>query len=105
MTRTSGKSRIALAIQSIENTALLEVIEAVGPIAAVDPSVLDPIDFTEAIPGFARNRGVPERWIRSAGEILEIQQQRQALLEAQQEAEANLNNARASREFQSNGSR
>lgn len=99
------KSRIALAIQSIENTALLEVIEAVGPIAAVDPSVLDPIDFTEAIPGFARNRGVPERWIRSAGEILEIQQQRQALLEAQQEAEANLNNARASREFQSNGSR
>jgi len=91
-------SKIALALQSLQNNALLQTLEAMIPAASVDPSVLDVINFEKAGRGFARNTGVPESWLRTTAEVEQIQERRQELAEQQQEAEIAAQNAQAQRQ-------
>lgn len=88
-------SRIALAIQSLQNNALLQTLEALVPAAQIDPGAFDVINFETAGRGFARNTGVPENWLRTQFEVEEIQQQRQQLAQQQQEAEIAAEQAKA----------
>lgn len=88
-------SRIALALQTLQNAAAIQTMEAVMPVAQVDPSILDTFDWDSLIRGYARNTGLPEKWLRTLEEVAEIQAQRQALAEAAQEAEINEREAKA----------
>ncbi len=80
-------SRIALALNSLQNAAAIQTLEAVSPVATIQPDVLDVLNFEKMVRGFARNTGLPETWLRTPAEVEEIQARRQELIEAQQEAE------------------
>ncbi len=61
----------------------LRFIEAITPMAQIDPGVFDYIDTDEAVPGLAREIGVPARYVRTAEAVAE---RRNAQAEAQQAA-------------------
>lgn len=95
-------SAIALALESLQNRAAISTLEAIAPIAQFDPTVLDSINFEAMIPGFSRNNGMPEAWLRTPEEIALIQQRRQELAEQQAEAEIAKTQAEANAQESSN---
>ena len=80
-------SRLALQIRAIHNESYLRTMEALGPIAQFDPSMLDHFDTNKLARGVARNEGFNEEWLRSERDVDAIRQQR---AEAQQQAERQL---------------
>ena len=96
-------SKIALALKSLENSSAMQTMEAVMPLSQVDPSILDALDLQKMVSGFARNTGLPEDWLRTEGEVKAIQDRRQELMEAQQEAEIQQAQAQAQAQAQPEG--
>jgi hypothetical protein len=80
-------SKIALAIKALENQAFMQFIEIIGPLAQIDPSVLDAIDTDKAVKGLARNIALPENWMRKPEDIQAMRQQRAEAAQAQAQAE------------------
>lgn len=78
-------SRAAKAEQA---TGFFRTIEALGPIAAVDPSVYDVFDFAEASRGVAEISGVPARWMRDPEAVAALKDERTTAAQAQQLAKA-----------------
>jgi hypothetical protein len=68
-----------------QGVGLLRTIEALGPLAGVDPAVMDVFNPDEIAPGLAEINGVPAKWIRSKDELDAL---RQGRAQAQQAAQA-----------------
>lgn len=69
MPKVSFSSKLALALRSMENRALVDFMEVARPLVEVRPETLDNLDSDEAFLGMARNGGVPERWIRNPDKV------------------------------------
>jgi hypothetical protein len=80
-------SRLAMALNSIQNSAALQTLEAIMPMAQVDPTILDTFNMDNYIRGFARNAGVPEDWLRDTAEVQAIREQRAAMQQERMELE------------------
>jgi hypothetical protein len=72
------------AAQSGKGVGLLRTIEALTPLAQVDPSVLDTFNADEIAPDLAEINGVPHKWIRSKDEVAALRQGRAQAQQAQQ---------------------
>lgn len=90
-------SRIAMAIQTLENNAALQALEMVTPVATVDPTVLDVFDIPTLVKRFGRNAGLPEVVFNTPAEIQRRQETREQLMIAQQESEIARNESEAMR--------
>lgn len=77
----SYSSRIALAIKALENVSFVRFVSSFLPLAQVRPEIMDNIDFDQAARDFARNEGVPARWLKDVEAVAKTRQ-------AQQEAAA-----------------
>jgi len=91
----SYSSRIALAIKALENVSFTRFLSTFLPISQIQPDVLDNIDFDQASRDFARNEGMPARWIRDMDLVnqnrearAQAMQQQEQIAQAQQAAEA-----------------
>ncbi len=76
----SYSSRIALAIKALENVSFTRMISTFLPLSQVAPQVMDNFDFDQISRDYARNEGIPARWIK---DVDEVAQQRQAAQQAQ----------------------
>lgn len=90
-------SAIALALESLQNRAAMSTLEVLGPLVQFKPDVLDPINFDTMVPGFARNLGMPEAWLRTQAQINQIAADREQAMKAQQEAEIQKQQSEADR--------
>jgi hypothetical protein len=74
-------SKLALAVEQIQNVGVLKTIEAFAPLIQIKPDIMDNFE-DEMVRGFARNNQVPEEWIRPEAEVEEIRAMRaQAMME------------------------
>lgn len=88
--RVIFKSRVALAIRSLQSSGFLNLLEAVTPLLQVNPSIQHMFDVPVAVKGLARNFGVPEKWMRSEEDFnARVQAEQQALAAQQQNAMMN----------------
>jgi phytoene dehydrogenase-like protein len=81
-------SILAQAQKMVGTIAIEQVCSFVTQLAAVDSSVLDKIDWDEAVETYAEMIGIPARILRSAEAVIVIR-------EAKQEAELKMMQARA----------
>lgn len=77
-------SPLTRAMKADQGVGLLRTIEALTPLARVDPSVLDVFNPDEVGPGLADINGVPSKWIRSKEELAAVRDGRKQALQAQQ---------------------
>jgi len=92
------QSRMALALKLLENSALVQTVEILGPIAQMDPTMLDNFNFDQLAPDVARNLMLPARWIRPRDEVAVIRQQRAQAQQAMAGVEAAQGVARAAKD-------
>ena len=91
-------SRVALAIRSLQSSGFLNLLEALQPMLAIDPSVRHVIQIGKAAQGLGRNYGVPEEWLSTEEEYQgAVQAEQQAAAQAQQAEMANQTVQTASR--------
>ncbi len=72
------QSKVALALQSLQNTGIDRTLARAGEFAAVDPTAIDEIHPGRTIHLLGRNEGVPEEIFRTEEEKAELQQKREA---------------------------
>lgn len=77
------RSRIALAIRALQSSGFMNMLEAIQPIMAIDPSTRHIINTEKATRGLARNFGVPEEWLASEEEYQAAMQQEAEAEQAQ----------------------
>jgi len=84
---TSPMARIA---RSEENAGFMRSVETTLGIVNItqDPSPLDIYDFDTALPEMAQNNAVPERWMRSTEDIVQIRTQRAEKQQAEMDIQA-----------------
>lgn len=78
------ESPIMLAQRAGEGVAILNTLQAVTPLAQVDPSVLDPFDLSESARILAEVNGYPAKALRSAEDIAARKAQQAQAEQAQQ---------------------
>lgn len=78
-------SRIALAIKSLENASLMNVLEMWMPVMAQKPEIADNPNWDEAFRDSVRNAGLPVRWLLEFDEVLKMRQARQDAMEEQKQ--------------------
>ena len=93
--RIAFTSRIALAIRSLQSNGLMNTLEAIQPLMAVDPSVRHIFKPHVAGVGVARNFGVREEWLSTSEEYQNAIQQEQAMQAQQAEMQALKDGAQA----------
>lgn len=71
-------------VMASQGVGLLRTIEALTPLAKVDPTVFDVFDPDEIGPGLADINGVPAKWIRTPEKIAAVRDGRKQALQAQQ---------------------
>ncbi len=93
--RIQFTSRVALAIRSLQSAGFMNLLEALQPMLAIDPSVRHVVNILPASKGMGRNFGVPEEWMASEEQYSAKVQAEQEAIRQQQGAEnaANLINA------------
>ena len=79
---------ITRAAKAEQATGFLRTIEALTPMAQIDPSVYDIFDPVAAANGIADINGVPQAWRRTPEQAAAIKQQKASAAEAAQVAEA-----------------
>ena len=81
--------RLALALRTIETEGLTKTLQEWSPLAEMNIlEWLDHINIPIAFRDTARNNGVPSTWLRSEDEVKQIQADRAAKEQAQQQLEA-----------------
>lgn len=80
-------SRVSLAIRSLQSAGFMNLMEALQPMLAIDPSVRHVVKIANAAKGLGRNFGVPEEWMATAEEYAGAVQAEQQAIAAQQQAE------------------
>lgn len=78
------ESPIMLAQRAGEGMAILNTLQAVTPLAQVDPSVLDPFDLQESARILAEVNGYPAKALRSKEDMEAIKEQKAQAAQAQQ---------------------
>ncbi len=81
-------SKLALALRAIETRAVVQTFEVVGPLAEQFPLIFDNYDGDEIARGVGERMGMPPSMIRSPEKRDEIREVRIAQEQAQQQAEA-----------------
>lgn len=79
--------------------AVLRTVEAIAPLAQIDPSVLDAIDPDEALKVLAHANGMPPKVMRSPEDIAALRDQRAQQQQAQQLIQALPAGAKAARDL------
>ena len=79
---------ISRAARMEQPTAFLRTMEALTPLTAIDPTVMDGLDLPRAARGIAEILGVPAAWQRSDEDIEMLQQQRKGEQQVQQLVDA-----------------
>jgi hypothetical protein len=77
-------SAMALALEQSHLANLNDILQTVMPMAASDPSILDPFDWDQIIPYLMRTKGQPESFIRPPEAINSIREGRAQAQQAQQ---------------------
>jgi hypothetical protein len=77
-------SPLTRAMRADQGVGFLRTIEALSPLAQVDPSVMDVFNPDEIGIGLADINGVPAKWLRSKEEIDALRQGRAQAQQAQQ---------------------
>lgn len=80
-------SRVSLAIRSLQSAGFMNLLEALQPMLAIDPTVRHVVKISAAAKGLGRNFGVPEEWMASEEEYMQSVQAEQQAIAAQQQAE------------------
>lgn len=80
-------SLLAQAQRMVEMPSIEKVMGFAGSMAAINPEILDNINFDQALRRSAEVYGAPEIILRSEEETAEIRRERQAMQQAQLEAE------------------
>lgn len=88
-------SPLARAQKASEASAILRTVEAIGPIAAMDPSVADNVDWDEAARAIAKGYGTPAKLMRDPRKVEELRAQRAQQIEAQRQQDQNAQMAAA----------
>ena len=86
--RIEYESPLTRAMKADQGVGFLRTIEALTPLARIDPGVLDVFNPDEIGPGLAEINGVPSKWLRSKGELDALRQGRARAQQAQQLIEA-----------------
>ena len=81
--KVSYRSRIALAIKSLENAAFSRAMETILPLSNIRPDILDNYDFDKIARNMSRNDGVSADWMLDKAQVDEIRAAR-AQAQAQQ---------------------
>lgn len=82
------ESPIMLAQRAGDGVAILNTLQAITPLAQIDPAVLDPFDLAESAKILAEVNGYPAKAMRSAEEIKSAQDSRASAAQTQQLLEA-----------------
>lgn len=82
----SYTSKIALAIKAAQNNALLEVLNICTLMQPFDQAVGMVVDWAKALRDVARNRGLPQEWMRSEEDVQAMVAQMQQAQQAMQQA-------------------
>ena len=89
MPEISYSSRIALAIKALENVSFSRLMATFLPLTQVAPQVMDNFDLDVISRDFARNEGIPARWMKDADLVAQDRQAKaQQAAQAQQMAQA-----------------
>jgi len=81
-------SPLTRAMKADQGVGFLRTIEALTPLARVDPTILDVFNPDEIGPGLADINGVPAKWLRSKDELAALRQDRARAQQAQQVIDA-----------------
>ncbi len=81
-------SPLTRAMKADQGVGFLRTLEALAPLAKVDPSILDVFNPDEIGPGLAEINGVPARWLRSREELAALRQSRAAAQQVRELIEA-----------------
>jgi hypothetical protein len=79
-------SPLARAQRASEGAAIMRTLDAVQPLAAINPAVLDNFDLDEVSRGLAETLGLPSRMLRDPRRIARERQEREAAAAAQAQA-------------------
>jgi hypothetical protein len=90
-------SILAQAQKMVGTTAIEQVCSFVAQLAAVDTSVLDKIDWDEAVETYAEMIGIPARILRSAEAVAAIREAKKEAQLKMQQAQAGMSGAEAAR--------
>ena len=83
-------SRVSLAIRSLQSSGFMNLLEALQPMMAVDPTVRHVVQIAVAAKGLGRNFGVPEEWMSTVDQYMAaIQAEQEAAAQQQQMENAN----------------
>lgn len=96
--RVEYVSPLAVAQKQLGLNGLNQLLVSVGQVAAVQPTVLDKIDFDEVVDTIADAQGVPPRVLRDERGVAAIRQQREAQQQALQAGQAALTAAKAAKD-------
>jgi hypothetical protein len=72
------------AMRAYQGVGLVRTMEALTPLAAINPSVMDFINPDKAGPGLAEINGVPMEWTRTPDEIAEVRGGRKQQIDLEQ---------------------
>ena len=79
--------RLALMMKAYETRATVDTLNAVAPLAQINPEIMDNYNLDEIAQGTALRAGVPVKYLNPPEFVAEIRQKRAEALKAQQEAE------------------
>ncbi len=81
-------SMLAQAQKAAATASIERLLQVAGNVAAIDPGIVDNIDFDEAIDEYADMLGVPPRIIRSTVEVMKIRKDKAAQAQQMQQMQA-----------------
>ena len=90
-------SRVALAIKALHNTAYFRVLESLGPLLQVDPTIIDNFNLDQIMRDVARNEGLPAEWMRLMEHVERIRADRAAAQAQIQQQQAMLSGSQAAK--------
>lgn len=87
MPQISYSSRIALAIKALENVSFTRLMSTFLPLTQVSPDIMDNFDLDQISRDYARNEGIPSRWMKDVDVVAQMRQQRAEAAAQQQQME------------------
>jgi hypothetical protein len=83
----SYQSKVALALNGLNNESFDRVMPKAMALAEIVPSVIDNFDTDEIIRTLARNQGMPEKWLTKMDEMLKSREEQMAAQQQQMQME------------------
>lgn len=80
--------KLALALKQMRSRAFQNTLAVIGPLADMDPSVIDNFNMDKITRGIARGNAMPEEWLATDDEVNEKREARRAAAEAEAQLNA-----------------